>query len=56
MPNVCPPFDVDNMDVQHIWDQSQVTTVWNTGETGDIHFVLANYLKQGDSFKKISKC
>ena len=22
---------------QHIWDQSQVTTVWDTGETGDIN-------------------
>ena len=22
----------------NIWDQSQVTTVWNTGETGDISY------------------
>ena len=22
------------------WDQSQVTTVWNTGETGDIYAIV----------------
>ena len=35
----------------HLWDQSHVTIVWNTRETGDIHCIL-RFNNEVKSFKK----
>ena len=36
-------FYVFSFVIKHIWDQSQVNTVWNTGETVDIYTTWTNH-------------